>query len=743
VSRFAKGAGLMLAALLCCVSAASAAIPAWTTYRHDSARSGIDPDSTSPLPPVKTWQSTALDGKIYGEPLVYGSRVYVATENDTVYSLDAATGQIMWEQHLGTAVASSQLPCGNISPVVGITSTPVIDPATKTIYAVMDTWDGTHPESIRHELLALDLGTGAPRPGFPIRADPPFPEGGGGSAAQQLQRTALALDGNEVVIGYGGNDGDCGSYWGWLVAAPESGSGPLLSYQVDSKAGHHEGAIWGAGNAPPVDSGGDIYTATGNGSSGSEYDYGDSVLELNPNLQLLANWAPADWQSLDESDADLGSSDPVLLPDGFLFEIGKQGVSFLLRSEALGGVGGAPTAELAICSGSWGGGIYVPASASSGTLYVTCADGLRAISVTALGGAEPKLSMAPSWKVNANAVGPPIFAGGLVWVASYEGKPGNLYGLDPSTGAATFESKLGTFMHFSTPSAAGGRLFAANGTQVTAFTIATAPAPSPTTTALASTPDPASVGQPVTLVATVNPVPDGGAVRFTDAGVTIAGCGTVDVNPATGQATCQTTYAAGGPHPTVAAYAGDAYYAASASSPLEQLVNSAPEAGPLPLGPASGPSPSGPSVAVPLTVGVAVSDLRQSHASWHEGNQVARISMRRAEIRARPPVGTTFSFSLTEQAAVTFRFTRQLAGRRVGRKCRATDEGNRTYPRCERTVAAGTLSFTGHGGANDVVFQGRISRSKKLDVGRYALIVNARNATGTSTPLSVVFTILS
>ena len=708
-----------LAALSLLAGAADGAIPAWTTYRHDAARSGVDPDSTSPLLPSQAWQSVTLDGSVYAEPLVYGSHVYVATENDTIYSLDAATGAIAWEAHLGTAVQSSQLPCGDIAPTVGITGTPVIDPATKTIYAVADTWDGTHAASIRHVLVALELGTGAMRPGFPIDVDPPLPSGG--SAAQQLQRAALALDGNRVVIGYGGNDGDCGTYWGWLVGAPENGAGPLLSYQVDSQPGDREGAIWGAGNGPPQDSSGDLYTATGNGSSGPRYDYGDSVLELNPNLALLESWAPGDWQELDEKDLDLGSSDPVLLPHDLLFEIGKQGVGVLLRTDALGGVGATPAGELSVCGGSWGGGIYVPASAAAGTLYVTCSNGLHAVSVSALESAEPKLSAAPGWKVDGNAVGPPIFAGGLVWVASYEGKPGYLYGLDPSTGAVEFESNLGSFVHFSTPSAGGGRLFAANGKQLTAFTIAVTPAPSPTTTVLSSSANPSPASAPVTFTAAVSPVPDSGTVSFTDGGVAIAGCGAVSVNEASGQASCRTTYGQAGTHSIVASYSGDPYYAGSSSPPLEQAVSGA-----------------------SLPIRVAVSDLRQSHAVWREGRRLALLSaLRRGGRKPRPPVGTTFSFSLNQQARVTFRFTRQLTGRRVGRKCLATTNRNRRHRHCRRTVSAGTLPFAGHSGVNKVSFQGRLSRSKRLAPGRYTLTITASNATGTSAPTSLVFTIVT
>ena len=725
LTRAAAALAPALIALSIWTPTASAAVPEWTTYRHDAARSGVDPYATLPLAPTQAWQSATLDGRVYAEPLVYGPRVYVATENDTIYALDAATGTVAWERHLATPVPGSQLPCGDIEPVVGITSTPVIEPASQTIYAVIDRWDGVDAESIRHELVALDLGTGAMRPGFPIDVDPPFPAGGG-SAQQQLQRAALALDGNEIVIGYGGNDGDCGTYWGWLVAAATDGAGPLRSYQVDSRPGHDEGAIWGAGNGPPVDSSGDVYVATGNGSSGSEYDYGDSVLKLDPNLELLDSWSPADWQQLDEHDADLGSSEPVPLPGGVLFEIGKQGVGVLLEADGLGGVGAAPLAELPICGGSWGGGIYVPASAATGTLYVTCTGGLRAVSVTGLTDGEPELSLDPHWMVDKGTVGPPIFAGGLVWVASWQGAAGRLFGLDPGDGAVSFESKLGTFEHFSTPSAAGGRLYVANGTQVTSFTIATPPAPSPTTTVLAASVDPAAVGQPVTFTAVVGHAPDAGTVAFTDGGVTIAGCGAVEVSRSTGTASCQAAFGQPGTHAILASYSGDPYYGASSSSPLAELVGAATPAGSLIASPSVRP---------------VLADLRQAHAVWREGPQPARVSGRK---HPRPPVGTTFSFTLNEAARVTFRFTVNRPGRLVGRGCRAPTRGNRRQRRCTYAVTAGFFSFTGHRGLNVVAFQGRIGRAQKLlPGGRYALIVTAGDAAGASSSMALGFTIVA
>ena len=452
-----------LACLVACAApaAALAGIPAWTTYRHDASRSGIDPDSTSPVAPTQAWQSTPLDGEVWAEPLLYGSTVYAVTENDTVYAIDAASGSIIWQRHLATAVPANSLRCGDINPSVGITSTPVIDPSTGRIYVVADTWNGS---SAAHEMYGLSLTDGSIGVG-PVNVDP-----AGSTPTAQLQRAGLALDAGKIIIGYGGNDGDCGSYHGWLVAVPEGG-GALQTFEVDHST--REGAVWGAGNAPAIDSAGDIWISTGNGSGA--WDYQESVIKLDSNMNVLDYWSPANWSSLDRSDTDLGSSMPVLLPDGLVFEIGKAGDGYLLNASNLGRTKTGPplSSDSTACSGSgsWGGGIYV-----GGAIYVTCSDGLHALSLNTT---NPTLGPLPGWQVNSGAVGPPIFAGGLVWSVgtSVGATGGGLYGLNPTTGATMFYADLGGYEHFATPSAGGGLLFVANhdssGTdQVTAFRVA-------------------------------------------------------------------------------------------------------------------------------------------------------------------------------------------------------------------------------------------------------------------------------
>ncbi len=468
--RLAIRRHLLLASAALALALLSAGCAAWTTYGNDPGRSGVDSYSGSPVTPTQLWQTPALDGPIYGQPLIYGSRVYVATENDSIYALDASTGAIVWQRSAGTAVPSSQLPCGDIAPTVGITSTPVIDISSGRIFAVADTWDSSHAASIAHRLVGFGLTDGAPAPGLPITVDPP-----GSTPSAQLQRAALALDGNEVVIGYGGNSGDCSSYHGWLVEIAEDGSGPVRTFEADSATGDRGGAVWGSGDGPVIDSGGDIFFATGNGYLGT-YDGSESVFKLDSSLNVVDHYTPANWLTLDQTDQDIGSTEPLLLPGGLVFQIGKAGVGYLLSASHLGGTGGPGEPSLfhaAVCSGGYGASAY-----ENGVIYVPCSDGLHALSLNT---SAPSFAPAPGWTVTSvGAVGSPIISGGRIWDVGWSA--GVLLGLDPTSGAVKFSSNLGPFEHFSSPSAGDGSLFVANGNKVTALRIAT-PLSSATTTA--------------------------------------------------------------------------------------------------------------------------------------------------------------------------------------------------------------------------------------------------------------------
>jgi hypothetical protein len=130
-----------------------------------------------------------------------------------------------------------------------------------------------------------------------------------------------------------------------------------------------------------------------------------------------------------------------------------------------------------------------------------------------------------------------------------------------------------------------------------------------------------------------------------------------------------------------------------------------------------------------------VSHVTQTHRKWREGTKPAKFTR-----ASKPPIGTTFSFTLNESARVTFLFEQQLTGRRVKGKCVAGSHPH--HPACKRTVLRGRMSFTGHAGTNSVVFDGRVSSNAKLPVGSYSLMISATNSAGSAHPQVLRFTIV-
>ena len=428
---------------------------AWPGYHGGGLGSGVDPAGTSFSPASVAWTSPVLDGKLYGSPVEVGGRIIAATENDTVYALAADTGAVLWSTHLAPPVPSSDLPCGDISPTVGITGTPVVDGARGEVFVVADELVGGNPS---HVLVGLDLYGGQP-----LVAETVDPQGS--SPAYQLQRTGLALDGGQVLLGMGGNDGDCETaqhpYHGWVVAVPE-GSGPLRTFEVDSAPGESEGAVWMGGAAPVVDGGGNIWVATGNGSNtsvGDPYDNSDGVLELSSSLGLFQSFAPAGWTGDNGGDADLGSSSPALLADGLVVQAGKSQTGYLLHGGSLGGIGGQAATLPGVCGGDVDGG-----EAFAGTtVYLPCGGGLVAVGVNPSGP-----SMSVQWSTSTGSPGPAVIAGGLVWTVDHNA--GTLYGLDPATGNASQQFPVGSVAnHFPTPAVADGLLLVPAAQRVEAF----------------------------------------------------------------------------------------------------------------------------------------------------------------------------------------------------------------------------------------------------------------------------------
>jgi outer membrane protein assembly factor BamB len=416
----------------------------WTAYDDSGATGSMAAVNTT----TPAWTSPALDGELYGQPLVSSGRVYVATEDDTVYALSAATGAVVWSTRVGTPTPSADLPCGDITPTVGITGTPVIDQSRGEIFVVADELANGRPA---HVFIGLSVASGkieVSQDVDPVGADP----------AALLQRTGLALDDGRVVFAMGGNDGDCASYRGRLIAVPEQGGTPAM-FTVDAAPDESQGAIWMGGAAPVVDSSGDIWVSTGNGSVNSyshAYDDSDAILQLSPSLKLVQFFAPATWAANNAGDLDMSVA-PALLPDGQVILTGKSRIVYLLNRADLGGIGGQQAALGSACSQDIDGGVAVQGT----TVYLPCTSGIVAVRAVKSPAAVHLL-----WSSGTGG-GPPIVAAGLVWTI---GQNGMLYGLDPATGAVRQQASIGTpANHFPTPSAADGLLLAPSADRVVAF----------------------------------------------------------------------------------------------------------------------------------------------------------------------------------------------------------------------------------------------------------------------------------
>lgn len=433
----------------------------WLTYHMNLARDGFDANEPSykTVAPSFDWKSQMLDGAIYAEPLIYDGNVYVATENDSVYALSESTGHIEWRTNLGTPVPGNTLPCGNIDPS-GITSTPVIDAALGEIFVVAYTYP---PQN--HVLFALKTSDG--KVVFQRIVNPP-----GVSPLTEQQRAALSLANGTIYIPFGGLAGDCGLYHGYILGVHEDNSSATLSYQVPTI---REGAIWAPAGVG-IDSTG-IYVATGNGASTSTYDFSEAVIHLSFNLTENDYFAPSNWVTLNNYDLDVGSVEPALLGNNTIFQIGKQGIGYLLNESNLGGLGGQEYSAQ-VCSGAYGGTAYVPP-----VIYVPCSNGLFALNISE--SASP--SFGSLWNNTSFDAGSPIVAGGAVW--TIDQNSGMLYALDANDGTVVFKYLLGGVpltqgastltinyllggvVHFESPSSAGGLVFAGGADSIYAFSI--------------------------------------------------------------------------------------------------------------------------------------------------------------------------------------------------------------------------------------------------------------------------------
>ena len=363
------------------------------TYHNDNARTGQNTNETLLTPANVNTNgfgklfTTQVDGYVYAQPLYVSGLnipgkgvhnvVFITTEHNSVYAFDAdsnldPSGGLLWHVNLGPSAATPNDDFGNqygpfdaILPEVGITSTPVIDLASGTIYVDALTHDG--PGLYNHRIHALNILNGAEQPSSPLEVAASVPGNGydntngviSFNAMQQLQRSALTLAGGVVYAAYAAyNDTD--PYHGWVIGFQTGTLEQLTNYVFNDSPNSHgstasgetgRGGIWMSGSGLAVDDNTNLYVVTGNGafdgtSNTLGTEFGDSVLRLATanGLEAADFFAPFDQSVLALDDKDLGSGGPLLLPDSvgspahphLMAVCGKQGTIYLLDRDNLG-----------------------------------------------------------------------------------------------------------------------------------------------------------------------------------------------------------------------------------------------------------------------------------------------------------------------------------------------------------------------------------------------------------------------
>ena len=309
------------------------------TQHNDLARTGADTSETI-LTPANVnatnfgrFFSDSVDGQVYAQPLYVENLsisngthnvVFVCTENNSVYALDADTAGITyWRTNLGTPFTPS---CSDLTPVVGITGTPVIDLNSGTLY--VDTKLASGPA---HKLHALDLTTGNEKFGGPVTiAASAF------SASVEHQRPGLLLLNGVVYLGFGSHC-DQGSYHGFMLGYNATNLLQVAAFNTTPTGG--QSAIWSGGMAPAADTNGYIYVMTGNGTFDGTANFGESMIKLDGSLSVQDYATPSNWSDLNNGDTDFGSGGPVLLPTHYAVGMGKDGILYLADINNMGHVG--------------------------------------------------------------------------------------------------------------------------------------------------------------------------------------------------------------------------------------------------------------------------------------------------------------------------------------------------------------------------------------------------------------------
>ena len=392
----------MRSCLLSCVFGLALALSPYaaaqvTTSQYDNFRTGATADATLTPANVNAVQfgkigAFKVDGTVYAQPLYLASVeipgkgkhnvLFVATEHDSIYAFDAErpSDPPLWqvsfldEKRGIRPVAAFDVRCPFIQPEVGITSTPVIDLASGTLYVLAR----TKGDGYFQHLHALAITTGAEKFGGPTLITASVPGKGAGSsggkvafdALRENPRTPLLLVNGQVVLTWGSSC-DVGPYHGWIMTYDAKTLAQTAVFNVSPDG--REGGIWTSDAGIAADAAGNFYVPTGNGNftaAAGGRDYGDSLLKMafeHGTLVVRDYFTPHNEQRLDAADADLGSSGPLLLPDQpgphphLLLQPGKGDTIYVIDRDHLGKFQpgqGAAVQEIRMLDGGYGAMAY-------------------------------------------------------------------------------------------------------------------------------------------------------------------------------------------------------------------------------------------------------------------------------------------------------------------------------------------------------------------------------------------------
>jgi hypothetical protein len=491
-----------------------------TTYKYDVARTGANLTESTLTPANVNASGFGLlrflnaDGKVDAQPLylsalsVQGAAhnvLFVATENDTVYAFDADSGSTLWQVSLlptGETPSDAVDGCNQITPKIGITSTPVIDRgagAHGTLFVVAMSKDGAG--NYYQRLHALDVTTGSELLSGPVPISGSFPVKGGGTmqfdARQYAERAALLLSHGTLYLSFTSHC-DVPPYSGWVMAYSEASLAQTATFNAAPSSGGSGPAIWMAGGGPAADAAGNVYLLTANGAfettlDGSGFpnqgDYGNSFLKLSGSTLAVSDYfSMSNTVSESSADLDLGSGGILLLPDltdsgntvqHLAVGAGKDSNLYVVSRDSLGKFDPNANHIYQELDGALTGGIWsTPAYYQQTVYYGPSGGSLRAFRISAARLSSASSSPTPyQYPGTSPAVSANGTSSGIVW-AHENSNPAVLHAYDAadlshelynSNQAASSRDHFGAGNKFITPMIAGGKVFVGTTNSVAVF----------------------------------------------------------------------------------------------------------------------------------------------------------------------------------------------------------------------------------------------------------------------------------